>query len=303
MTDIKEIAIRQIEIFLMVAKYRSISQAAKALYTSQPSVSNWIAKMETDCGVKLFVRTNRGIYLTPEGEEIYARLDVAYQRFRVSVSDICRRAPDPEECLRIGFLHREEITLATQRMINKFLDANIDARVETEMYNFHELRDKLMCRELDIAISASYDISAYSYFDYLPVGAMEPYFFIPPDWTGRHTKIKDLSFLDGKTLILEAPTHQDTALEICRASGISPSGIYFANSYLYLTTLVSRGVGFSVESSMREDKTHQLPIVMCRTHAYGGRIVAAWRKGVMSKLAEKFLDANGRTSSFAQEEH
>lgn len=298
----KEIAIRQIEIFLMVAKYRSISQAAKALYTSQPSVSNWIAKMETDCGVKLFVRTNRGISLTPEGEEIYARLDVAYQRFRVSVSDICRRPPDPRKCLRIGFLHREEITRVTQKLINRFIDANIDVRVETEMYNFHELRDKLVCGELDLAISASYDIAAYSYFDYVPVGDMEPYFFIPPAWTGRHTDINDLSFLDGKTLILEAPTHQDTAIEICRASGINPSDIRFVNSYLHLTTLVSRGVGFSVESSMREDKTHQLPIVMCRTRAYGGKIVAAWRRGAMSKLAEKFLAANGRTSSFAQEE-
>ena len=302
MTKIKEIDIRQIEIFLMVAKYRSISQAAKALYTSQPSVSNWIAKMELDCGVKLFVRTNRGISLTPEGEEIYSRLDVAYQRFRVSVSDICRKAPDPTACLRVGFLHREEITLVTRKLIGKFLEDNIDVRVETEMYNFHELRDKLMCHELDLAISASYDISAYSYFDYVPVGGMEPYFFLPPAWADSRVQAHELSFLNGKTLILEAPTHLQTALDICRASGITPGSIHFANSYLYLTTLVSRGHGFSVDSSMRANTSQQLPIVMIPAGCDGGKIVVAWRRGVLSGLAEKFLASAGRTAPvFAKE--
>ena len=41
-----EINMRQIEIFLAVAKYQNISKAAQELYTSQPATSNWIAKME-----------------------------------------------------------------------------------------------------------------------------------------------------------------------------------------------------------------------------------------------------------------
>lgn len=293
MTEIKEIDIRQIEIFLMVAKYHSISQAAKALYTSQPSVSNWIAKMELDCGVRLFVRTNRGVSLTPEGEEIYARLDVAYHRFRVSVSDICRRAPDPELCLRVGVLHREEIVAASKKLISKFLDENIDARVEAEMYNFHELRDKLMCSELNLAVSASYDISAYDYFDCLPVGDMKPYFFLPPAWAAGAQDSGSLDFLNGKTLILETPSYLQTAFEICRAAGVSPGSTRFANSYLYLTTLVSRGVGFSVDSSMRENTSHQLPIVMLPAACGGGKIVVAWRRGALSALAEKFLNTAG----------
>lgn len=279
---------RQIEIFLMTAKYHSISQAAKALYTSQSSVSNWIAKMEEDCGVKLFVRNSRGVVLTNDGEEIYAKLDVAYNRFRVSVADICRRVPEPETCLRLGFLHREEISRVTKELVNEFRNIHSEVQIEVEMYNFHELRDKLICGELDIAISASYDMADYSYCSYVPVGKMEPYFFIPPSWA-EEKELSDLSFLEGKTMILEAPTHRETAINICKEAGFTPGRIRFANSYLYLNMLVSRGCGFSVDSSMREDTSHQLPVIMLPTYADGGKIVAAWRREELSDLAEKFL--------------
>lgn len=49
--------------------------AAKSLYISQPSLTNAIHDLEKDIGITIFARTNKGITITPEGDEFlgYAR--------------------------------------------------------------------------------------------------------------------------------------------------------------------------------------------------------------------------------------
>ena len=59
-----------------VAEAGSMNEAARLLFISQPSLSAAIRELEYETGTELFLRTNRGIALTPEGEEFigYARM-------------------------------------------------------------------------------------------------------------------------------------------------------------------------------------------------------------------------------------
>lgn len=65
----------QLRYAITVAGAASMSEAARMLYISQPSLSSSIKELEEEIGIELFRRTNRGISLTPEGEEFigYAR--------------------------------------------------------------------------------------------------------------------------------------------------------------------------------------------------------------------------------------
>src|SRR5436190_10131611 len=67
-----------------VARHGSVTEAAKDLHYSQPSVSHHLARLEAATGAKLIQRVGRGIRLTPEGEllagratEILGRVDAA----------------------------------------------------------------------------------------------------------------------------------------------------------------------------------------------------------------------------------
>jgi DNA-binding transcriptional LysR family regulator len=67
-----------------VARHGSVTEAAKELSYSQPSVSHHLGRLEAATGAKLIQRVGRGIRLTPEGEllagratEILGRLDAA----------------------------------------------------------------------------------------------------------------------------------------------------------------------------------------------------------------------------------
>lgn len=65
----------QLRYAITVAEADSMSEAARNLFISQPSLSAAIRELEEEIGVELFRRTNRGISLTPDGEEFisYAR--------------------------------------------------------------------------------------------------------------------------------------------------------------------------------------------------------------------------------------
>ncbi|MDO5088883.1 MAG: LysR family transcriptional regulator [Leptotrichiaceae bacterium] len=59
------------ELFLKTAEEESISKAADKLYISQPALSQQLKNLEKELGTFLFVRSNKGIKLTEEGEIVY----------------------------------------------------------------------------------------------------------------------------------------------------------------------------------------------------------------------------------------
>ena len=60
-----------LNIFYNVALENSVSKAANKLHISQPAVSQNIKLLEEQLGIALFFRTNKGVKLTNEGEEIF----------------------------------------------------------------------------------------------------------------------------------------------------------------------------------------------------------------------------------------
>lgn len=65
----------QLHYAIVLSEASSMSDAARKLYISQPSLSASIRDLENEIGIQLFDRTPRGIRITPEGEEFisYAR--------------------------------------------------------------------------------------------------------------------------------------------------------------------------------------------------------------------------------------
>lgn len=67
--------LQQLRYALTIADCGSMNEAAKQLFVSQPSLSETMKELETEIGFDIFLRSNRGIVITPEGEEFlgYAR--------------------------------------------------------------------------------------------------------------------------------------------------------------------------------------------------------------------------------------
>ncbi|MEN8166891.1 MAG: LysR family transcriptional regulator [Pseudomonadota bacterium] len=61
--------------FVQVARDRSFSQAAEALFITQPAVSKRIASLEADLGAPLFDRMGRQVFLTEAGRHLLPRAE------------------------------------------------------------------------------------------------------------------------------------------------------------------------------------------------------------------------------------
>jgi len=74
----------RLRVLVAVARYGSVTAAARALNYAQPSISHHIARLEAETGARLLQRVGRGVRLTDAGrllaeraEEIIGRLDAA----------------------------------------------------------------------------------------------------------------------------------------------------------------------------------------------------------------------------------
>ncbi|MDO5424845.1 MAG: LysR family transcriptional regulator [Eubacteriales bacterium] len=81
--------LQNMKYIIEITQHRSFSEAAKCLYVSQAALSLAVKETETELGITLFKRTNRGVILTPEGEdflkharEIVEQADFLKQRYQ-----------------------------------------------------------------------------------------------------------------------------------------------------------------------------------------------------------------------------
>lgn len=74
--------LQQLKYTITIADSKSMNEAAKKLFISQPSLSSSIHDLEEEIGTELFIRNNRGVVPTPDGLEFigYARQVVEQYR-------------------------------------------------------------------------------------------------------------------------------------------------------------------------------------------------------------------------------
>ena len=75
-------------IFYCVAKCGSFTGAANQLLNNQPNMTRAMKALESELGCTLFVRTNKGVTLTPEGEALYAHISLAFEHIQAGEEEI-----------------------------------------------------------------------------------------------------------------------------------------------------------------------------------------------------------------------
>ena len=88
--------------FYAVANTGNISRDAKVMYTSQPVVSKYIARLENELGVQLFKRTPRGVILTEEGSILYEHVKTAFNYLEAGMDALRHQQNVGLGHLRIG---------------------------------------------------------------------------------------------------------------------------------------------------------------------------------------------------------
>lgn len=141
--------LRNIETFFWVATLGSFRAAAEKLNTTQPAISQRIASLEGDLGVRLFERDARGVTLTGKGQELVSHAE----RMLQLRSDMLRAAREQNVMrgpLRLGVA--ETIVQTWLPRLIEHVHAAYPALVlQIEVDTSSVLRDHLTARQIDLA--------------------------------------------------------------------------------------------------------------------------------------------------------
>ena len=109
--------LQQLTYLVTVAECGNITDAAERLFLSQPSLSAAIHNLEKEMGVTAFVRSNKGVTVTQEGEELlsFARMlleqaDIMQEHFGVGK----KRVPKVLRVMSALFVRSERIRRGCQ---------------------------------------------------------------------------------------------------------------------------------------------------------------------------------------------
>lgn len=134
--------------FLEVANSGSLSRAAVALGSSQPTLSRQIAQLEVHLGQALFERTTRGVRLTEAGAALRRPAEHMHEQARLFTLAAAGRSQTLAGTVRVT---ASEIVSAyvLPEMLRKLRDAHPEIQIELVASNTLE---NLLEREADIAL-------------------------------------------------------------------------------------------------------------------------------------------------------
>ncbi|MFO1072863.1 MAG: pca operon transcription factor PcaQ [Geminicoccaceae bacterium] len=96
--------LRHLQCFLEVARLGHVGRAADQLAVSQPAVSKTLRELEEIVGARLFVRTPKGLVLTPLGEMFQHQAGAGVTAVQQALESIARGRTHGSMVVRVGVL-------------------------------------------------------------------------------------------------------------------------------------------------------------------------------------------------------
>ena len=236
---------RRVLTFRAVAHQRSFSRAARELALSQPSVSNQVASLERELGVRLLKREPGGLTLTYEGEILLEHADAIAERFQLASEQLVAAAQGQRARLRIGAFPTALAALvpaAIARVRLLYPDAKVTVDEGTD-----DLTARVRSGELHLAVA--FQDTAEPRHD--PPGVERHDLFreqfrvaLAPDHRlAARPEVRLADLLDEDWT---AAATDGLIVRTCRAAGFEPNLVSITRDQLAIRALIGRGLAVSL---------------------------------------------------------
>ncbi len=143
------IDLRNIETFFWVATLGGFRAAAEKLNATQPAISQRIASLESDLGVRLLERDTRGVSLTAKGAELLSHAERMLQ-MRQDMQVAARARSVMSGTLRLG-VSETIVHTWLPRLMERLSDAYPALMVEIQVDTTTSLKTALGAHQIDLA--------------------------------------------------------------------------------------------------------------------------------------------------------
>jgi len=140
------IDLRHLRYLVVVVEEGQITRAAQRLHLAQPALSQSIAKLESQLGVRLLERRPRGIEPTPAGAAFYAKARLALTAVEEAQDALLPWARS-EDRLSLGFI--PVLGLIARPWLRRFMGAHPEVELETRHLTAQERLSELKRGRID----------------------------------------------------------------------------------------------------------------------------------------------------------
>ncbi|MFN8574508.1 MAG: LysR family transcriptional regulator [Gemmatimonadaceae bacterium] len=278
--------------FLETADAGSVSQAARRLGLSQPSLTLQIKRLEAHLDVRLFQRHGRGIALSDAGRLLYPRARKILEEVRATEDALRHGGNARESTLIIGAIPTiaPYVLPAALRRVRARHD---NIRVELREDYSAVLAKLLLDGEIDVAIAAL--PYPFEHLDTELLGKDRLMVAVPSGHAAaRVGRISLAQLRDAPTVTLD-PAHCLGAqvAGFCSSHGVQPSVVCRSSQLATVFELVGAGVGVSIVPAIAaaHHNTPQCAYVTLTEHDLQREVVAVWRRdSERPAAAQAFID-------------
>lgn len=160
MSDMNEVYGRDLDlnllrVFVVVAATGSVTRAAAQLYLTQPAVSAALRRLSRSVDAELFVRSGRGLKLTPRGQRLFESARPLLQALVDATLSPPRFDPaQSESVIRLGLSDGMEGSLLP-RLLQKLARVAPRMRLVCLPVQFRTVEEALGSRAVDVAVSVA----------------------------------------------------------------------------------------------------------------------------------------------------
>lgn len=141
--------LQQLRYIIGIVAHGSMSEGAKRMFISQPSLSIAVKELEEEMGIRIFRRSSRGISLTPEGSEF-----LSYARQVIEQAELLEeRYLTQKPARRIFSLSTQHYDFAVKAFVNLLKDLDMEQFEWTiRETRTHEIIDDVAQRRSDLGL-------------------------------------------------------------------------------------------------------------------------------------------------------
>ena len=238
-------SIRQLEVFLAVAKTESFSRAAELTHMSQSALSQAVLQAEAALGTRLFDRTKRSVRLSPAGRTFLPRVQQVLANLENAVAELRQDANPANGRVSIACLSlvaARVLPAAIQEFRNLYPGASILVRDDF----LDRVTERLRRGEADLAVSALPKPEAGILFQPL---FDERFYFITPRGhpLGLRKRVTWRDLADTNFVGLPSTSSVRVAVDRARiAAGTFRETTYEVGRVTSVVEIVAQGGGVSV---------------------------------------------------------
>lgn len=183
------------KVFYTVASTKNITEAARVLYTGQPSVSKSIKRLEESLQITLFIRSRQGVTLTVDGELLFRHIEKAMQEIDVGELAIKKNIECTSGILTLG-VSAPIYRFAVLPYLKGFLEAHPNLTVNTtDNSKSYEIIEDVKAGLLDIGIVTKPPVRSAG-IEFIPIANMKEIVVAAPNYLNRFDISDIKSFLE-----------------------------------------------------------------------------------------------------------